>query len=238
MNSEQVYLYDVKDKYITETEEKYLKAIEKLLPDGYILYPQIPLSSVIARTDNSRFQNELFRIIDAGVFNKETYKPIFLIEINDQTHKESSRAQRDKKVKMICEEAGLPLVTLWTNYGIKPDYISKRINEAIEQSKNPVRKAYPHDKKPEKKQGCYIATCIYGSYNCPQVWTLRRYRDNKLAKTLAGRLFIKMYYTVSPGLVVLFGNKRWFVKPWKFFLDRMIDRLNKSGYHNTPYNDK
>ena len=25
--------------------------------------------------------------------------------------------------------------------------------------------------------GCYVATCIYGSYDCPQVWTLRRYRD-------------------------------------------------------------
>ena len=24
--------------------------------------------------------------------------------------------------------------------------------------------------------GCYIATCVYGSYDCPEVWTLRRFR--------------------------------------------------------------
>jgi len=30
--------------------------------------------------------------------------------------------------------------------------------------------------------GCYIATAVYGSYNCPEVWTLRRYRDIKLKK--------------------------------------------------------
>lgn len=27
--------------------------------------------------------------------------------------------------------------------------------------------------KGAEKNGCYIATCVYGSYDCPQVWTLR-----------------------------------------------------------------
>lgn len=36
-------------------------------------------------------------------------------------------------------------------------------------------------------QGCYVATCVYGSYDCPQVWTLRRFRDNTLAETMLGR---------------------------------------------------
>ncbi|MGM9795661.1 MAG: TFIIB-type zinc finger domain-containing protein [Candidatus Aphodosoma sp.] len=39
---------------------------------------------------------------------------------------------------------------------------------------------------------CYIATCVYGSYNCPEVWTLRRFRDNTLYKTWYGRTFIKI----------------------------------------------
>ena len=36
--------------------------------------------------------------------------------------------------------------------------------------------------------GCYIATCVYGSYDCPQVWTLRRFRDDTLDETWYGRL--------------------------------------------------
>ncbi len=44
-----------------------------------------------------------------------------------------------------------------------------------------------------KKQGCYVATAVYGSYDCPEVWTLRRYRDNTLAETWYGRVFIKLY---------------------------------------------
>ena len=31
--------------------------------------------------------------------------------------------------------------------------------------------------------GCYVATAVYGSYDCPEVWTLRRYRDYTLAAT-------------------------------------------------------
>ena len=38
-------------------------------------------------------------------------------------------------------------------------------------------------------QGCYIDTCVYGSYDCPSVWTLRRFRDDMLAKTLVGRIY-------------------------------------------------
>ncbi len=49
--------------------------------------------------------------------------------------------------------------------------------------------------------GCFIATCIYGSYDCPQVWTLRRFRDYTLDETWYGRLFIKCYYAISPTLV-------------------------------------
>lgn len=30
--------------------------------------------------------------------------------------------------------------------------------------------------------GCYVATAVYGSYDCPQVWTLRRFRSFSLAK--------------------------------------------------------
>ena len=28
--------------------------------------------------------------------------------------------------------------------------------------------------------------CIYGSYDCPEVWTLRRYRDKFLSETWYG----------------------------------------------------
>lgn len=86
--------------------------------------------------------------------------------------------------------------------------------------------------------GCYVATCVYGSYDCPQVWTLRRFRDNTLGSTWYGRAFIKVYYAISPTLVKWFGKTKWFKKMWKGTLDRMVKKLQNSGVESTPYEDK
>lgn len=90
----------------------------------------------------------------------------------------------------------------------------------------------------EQKQGCYVATCVYGSYDCPEVWTLRRYRDGVLGRTWYGRKFIRLYYAISPTAVRLFGKTRWFHKLFRRRLDRMVKRLNGKGFDNTPYQDK
>lgn len=86
--------------------------------------------------------------------------------------------------------------------------------------------------------GCYIATCVYGSYDCPQVWTLRRYRDSTLGRSFFGRCFIRTYYRLSPRIVSLRGHSESFRCFWKKHLDRFVDELNKRGVENTPYKDK
>ena len=80
-----------------------------------------------------------------------------------------------------------------------------------------------------KKGGCYVATCVYGSYNCPEVWILRRFRDGKLSSSFFGRQFIWIYYTVSPKIVILFGKKRWFNRLCKLILDKLVSKLQNSG---------
>ena len=86
--------------------------------------------------------------------------------------------------------------------------------------------------------GCYVATAVYGSYDCPEVWTLRRYRDYTLAETWQGRAFIKTYYAISPTLVKWFGHTEWFKKMWQGKLDRMVAKLQADGVESTPYEDK
>ncbi|MBQ9346200.1 MAG: InlB B-repeat-containing protein [Oscillibacter sp.] len=88
-----------------------------------------------------------------------------------------------------------------------------------------------------QKRGCYVATAVYGSYDCPEVWTLRRFRDQVLARTWYGRLFIKLYYAVSPTAVRLFGNFAWFQDFFRSRLDGMVSELQSDGFASTPYDD-
>lgn len=265
--NEGAYLYEAEKTLITRTEQAFYEAIKMSLPAGYCVFPQINLECFINRTDGARYRNELFRIVDFLVTDP-TYRPTFVIEVNDRTHLNPDRRERDEKVQKICEEAGIPVLTLWASYGVNQEYIKERIDEILaslpvarvhhfSQSANqqridptpriPVQPDHqkPFDTTPKEpvqpagdQGGCYIATCVYGSYDCPQVWTLRRYRDNTLASTWYGRAFIQAYYCISPMLVKWFGHTDWFKKLWKRKLDKMVTNLLSNGVENTPYQDK
>lgn len=85
--------------------------------------------------------------------------------------------------------------------------------------------------------GCYIATCVYGSYDCPPVWVLRRFRDEYLNSFTLGRFFIKMYYSISPKIVLLMGGNTIFRLACRSILDKLVSLLQKTGYSNDSYND-
>lgn len=71
------FLYELRPSLISETEKSFFTAIKHVLPEAYFLQPQVNLASIIRRTDNFRFQNELYRNVDACVFDK-SYRPILL----------------------------------------------------------------------------------------------------------------------------------------------------------------
>ncbi len=136
-------IYETKTSLLSPIEKAYFDCIKSALPEGYSVYPQINLASIINRTDIHTFQNELFRNIDFGVFNKD-FAPVFLVEIQDKTHLNIERQNRDNKVKMICEEAGIAIVEFWNTYSVDSEEVNKKIKEAIEAP--PVARKANHNK--------------------------------------------------------------------------------------------
>ena len=102
------------------------------------------------------------------------------------------------------------------------------------QQSAPTPKASP---APVQKKGCYIATAVYGSYDCPEVWTLRRFRDDRLEKSACGRLLVRVYYRISPWLVERFGHVSSLRTMCRRMLDGLIRHLNGHGFDDTPYSD-
>lgn len=56
----------------------------------------------------------------------------------------------------------------------------------------------PSSDKKDGSEGCFIATAAYGSYLDPHVVTLRKFRDEYLLTNAPGKVFVAMYYSVSP----------------------------------------
>ena len=78
----------------------------------------------------------------------------------------------------------------------------------------------------EQKSGCYIATAVYGSYDAPEVWVLRHYRDYSLRKTKPGRSFIKAYYAISPKIADWLKDAKPFNAIVKSVLDKWVKHLH------------
>lgn len=125
--------YHIKATTITENEKYFLEIIKKHFGKDYDIRPQVPLSSIIEKEKDfeNQYQNELYRVIDIGIFNKETTTPLLLIEINDNTHKRKDRQIRDAKLKNICDQANIKLITFWTEYQNTEEYIFNRVNENL-----------------------------------------------------------------------------------------------------------
>lgn len=74
--------------------------------------------------------------------------------------------------------------------------------------------------------GCYVATMVYGSYDAPEVMVLRRFRDDTLSHSKAGRAFIRWYYGWSPGFVAKYHHLSWLHAIIKVVLNRLVKFLS------------
>jgi hypothetical protein len=128
---------------------------------------------------------------------------------------------------------------IWYNHSITKAVMTEAYIEYMDGTSELLKASDIDFTVPEGAGGCcYVATAVYGSYDCPQVWTLRRYRDETLASTWYGRAFVKTYYAVSPTLIKWFGHTDFFQNFWRGQLDRMVARLQAKGFEDTPYEDK
>ncbi|GHW02407.1 hypothetical protein AGMMS50249_1930 [candidate division SR1 bacterium] len=130
-NSEEINdtIYTQK-KLLTDTEKSFLDTMKPLEDYGITIVPQVCLASIVNKNSNSRRQNELYRIVDFGLFDAD-YNLLLLVELNDASHKEYSRRKRDNKVSEICGEAKIDLMTFYTDKPNKQEYVLHRISEKI-----------------------------------------------------------------------------------------------------------
>ncbi|MDR1948185.1 MAG: hypothetical protein LBQ38_02225 [Spirochaetaceae bacterium] len=117
-------------------------------------------------------------------------------------------------------------------------WVQKAVDAGFSHATKVLEKMNTTPEGQKLSSGCYVATAVYGSYDCPQVRVLRCYRDYRLGKSVFGRAFIRVYYCLSPTVVKWFGKKPWFNRFWRGILDRMVAGLVDLGIDDTPYEDR
>lgn len=133
-----------KRDYLTSCEfEFYQKLIQIEKRGDYKVIPQVNLASIIHKSSNVRYNTELFRNIDFGIFNSR-FELLLLIELNDATHNQNERQKRDQKVKSICQSAHIPILFFYTKYPNEESYIIQRVLNTLENKEIYKKQEYPY----------------------------------------------------------------------------------------------
>ncbi len=88
-----------------------------------------------------------------------------------------------------------------------------------------------------KRGACYVATCVYGDYDSPEVRILRQFRDRRLLRSAHGRMFVRIYYAIGPSLIRWGGQRRLFRAAVRRTLDPLVQVLRVAGYTDSMESD-
>ena len=145
--------------------------------------------------------------------------------VTDDTHEDACELHREnfgKNIDAWCHECTAVDCSRWDNL------VNGILQENSENSTSNYKEKDIQSSKKEK-EGCYIATAVYGDYDAPEVLILRNFRDSVLKKSILGRGFIKIYYAVSPGLACRLKNNETINKRVKFVLDKIVRHLKRKN---------
>lgn len=99
-----------KKNIMTDYEYKFYLILKELEKYNYKVIPQVNLATIVEDV-------------------------LLLIEVNDATHNTKKRKSRDIKVKSICANAGLNLITFYTKYANEKSYVLNRVLASITTNK-------------------------------------------------------------------------------------------------------
>ena len=125
-----------KENFISNDEYKLFLCLKEIYKYTKIdIFTQVALNRIV-KINTKRNKNELYknysdRSIDFVLYDSENFKIKCCIELNDGTHNEKKRKDRDEFLKEVFEYTNIPLIYIKTsNYYVQKD-IKKLIDDSL-----------------------------------------------------------------------------------------------------------
>lgn len=128
------YSYAAKTGLMTKTETDFFIKLHDAVGDRYYVFPQVHLSALFDHRIKGQEWKYAFRHIngksvDYVLCDIDTLTPTYAVELDDPTHSQPDRVNRDGEVNRIFQEAKLPLIRI-KNSGISGSGIIKLLVDA------------------------------------------------------------------------------------------------------------
>ncbi len=109
--------YQKKHYLLTISERSFFEVLRLIVGERFYIFPQVNLDKLVhvaAHTGRyfSYFQRMNKYSVDLVICDKKDLCPLLAIELDDASHNFAKRQERDLKIGVILEEAGLPLLRI------------------------------------------------------------------------------------------------------------------------------
>lgn len=136
--NQNIYLpYIKKDYLMTKAEMSFFRVLESVIESEYYIVPQLTISKIVLTTAKGKnYYSYLSKInkktVDFVLFDKKSFSPVMVIELDDNSHLEERRKQRDLFVDNVMKEIGLEIIHIKAAY----NYNLEEVRDLIFQKNN------------------------------------------------------------------------------------------------------
>lgn len=130
--------YQLKGPLFTPAERSFLGVLNSVLKDDVHIMGKVRVADVITPTkspNKSNWQKAFNKIsrkhFDFVLCNKNDYSVICAIELNDKSHNNKQRKERDAFLEKACEAASLPLIQIPAKAGYSLDEVKKELSPFV-----------------------------------------------------------------------------------------------------------
>ncbi len=126
-------MYSLKNSILTERELQFYDQLKEIIPNEYFIAPKVGIKDFIEIKSGKDYMKYFGHIsqkhIDFLICSKNRLQPILGIELDDQSHKQAARSERDKKVDALYSQIGLQIIHISTR--AKNEEIKRTIIEIL-----------------------------------------------------------------------------------------------------------
>lgn len=127
--------YFIVKNFLSPAELSFYKILSSMTGTKLTIQTKVGLKDIFRTNSKSHFNKINQKHVDFLICETETMKPIIGIELDDTSHNQKTRQERDKFVDDVFKTASLPLIHITAQREYNTEIIKTKIATALNNSK-------------------------------------------------------------------------------------------------------
>jgi very-short-patch-repair endonuclease len=126
--------YRQRDDFLSPAELAFYRVLVPVVDSRYVICPKVRLADLVhtvERNDRANMNRIIQKHVDFVLCEKESMKPILVIELDDKSHARADRRERDELVDAVFESAQLPLLHVKAAARYAPQDLRAQIEKSL-----------------------------------------------------------------------------------------------------------